>query len=73
MSWSRWPLCSRVLANLCDGTAISGVLIDRRGPLLVLADAQLNQPGQAPQPMDGHIYIERAQVSFIQAIPAKGG
>ena len=70
--FSRWPIFDRVLVNLVDGSAINGVLIDRRGPLLVLAHARLLSPA-GESAMDGHVFIERAQVLFIQANPSKGG
>lgn len=73
MPWSRWPILDRVLCNLIDGTAVDGVLIDRRGPLLVLADAQLFTPSGEPTQMDGTVYIERSQVLFLQARQPKGG
>lgn len=73
MLWSRWPVYDRVLVNLLDGSALNGVLIARRGALLVLADARLLNPRGEPTPVDGEVYIERSQISFIQAMPAKGG
>lgn len=73
MPLSRWPIHDRVLANLVDGSAIDGVLIDRRGPLLVLADAQLFTPSGEPTPMDGLVYVERDKVLFLQARQPKGG
>jgi hypothetical protein len=68
-----WPLCERVLVNLINGDAIAGVLIDRKGPLLVLAHAALiSEDGTQPSHMDGQVYVERDQVLFIQALPPKG-
>lgn len=64
--WSRWPLFENVLVNLTDGTAIEGCLVDRRGPLLVLAKAVLHQVDADPQGMDGQVFIERDRVMFIQ-------
>ena len=72
MSLSRWPIYERVLVNLIDGTAINGLLIDRRGPLLVLSDCTLLTPGGEPTPMDGQLYIERPQVLFLQHV-VRGG
>lgn len=69
----RWPVYDRVLVNLIDGSAIGGVLIARRGPLLVLAEAMLLTTENEPQSMDGHVYIERTQVRFIQAGNPRGG
>ncbi len=62
----RWPLLQRVLVNLVDGTAINGLLIDKRGPLLVLGDATLLSDTHEPAQLDGEIYIERDRVMFIQ-------
>lgn len=68
-----WPICDRVLVNLTAGDAISGLLVDQRGPLLVLAHASLIAPGNAePTPMDGQVFIERSAVAFLQALPPKG-
>lgn len=64
--FSRWPLLQRVLVNLVDGTAINGLLVDKRGPLLVLGDATLLSDTHEPTQLDGEIYIERDRVMFIQ-------
>lgn len=64
--WRRWPLCQRVLVNLVDGRAFDGVLYRRRGPLLVLRDARLIEPGSEPVAVDGEVLIERPKVAFIQ-------
>lgn len=64
---SRWPICRHVLVNLDDGRAFDGVLYDRRGPLLVLREAQLIEPGGGePVQVDGEVLIERPRVAFIQ-------
>lgn len=69
---SPWPMYERVLVNLHNGEAIRGLLVKQRRNLLVLADAELVHPStERPVPMDGHIYIERPQVAFLQAL--KGG
>lgn len=73
MPFHRWPIFDRVLVNLIDGSAIDGVLVARRGPLLVLSDATLLTASAEPSRMDGEIYIERAQVLFLQATTPKGG
>lgn len=69
----RWPIHDRVLVNLVNGFAIDGILIARRGPLLVLADATLLTTDNEPSSMDGEVYIERSQVLFVQATTPKGG
>jgi hypothetical protein len=73
MPWNRWPLSDRVLVNLVDGSAIDGLLIDKRGPLIVLVDAVLMTPDSEPSRMDGRIFIERDRVLFMQATQPKGG
>lgn len=75
MAWpSAFPVLQRVMINLTDGSAIQGVLANRRGPLLVVVDANLHQSGSPPVAMDGTVYIEREKVLFIQATapPGKG-
>lgn len=73
MQFARWPVYDRVLVSLDSGAAIDGLLIDKRGPLLVLSDATLLTPGGEPSPMDGQVYIERARVLFLQRAQPKGG
>ena len=73
MPWYRWPILDRVLVNLTDGSAIDGLLIDKRGPLLVLTDATLLTTANEPSAMDGRVFVERSQVLFIQATTPKGG
>jgi hypothetical protein len=68
---SRWPIHERVLASLIDGSAIDGILIDRRGPLLIMADCTLYTATSEPAPLDGEIYIERDRVLYLQTAPAK--
>jgi hypothetical protein len=58
-----------VLVNLDDGRAFDGVLYARRGPLLVLRQARLIEPGGEPVAVDGEVIIERPRVSFIQVQP----
>lgn len=68
MGWfsQPWPLLERVLVNLEDGRAFDAVLYDQRGPLLVLRDARLIEPGAEPVQLDGEVIIERPRVAFIQ-------
>lgn len=70
---TRWPIYDRVIANLTDGSAIEGLLIDKRGALLVLSDCTLFSPSNEPQHMDGSVHIERDKVLFLQVAPPKGG
>ncbi|MFE5853549.1 hypothetical protein ACFQ61_10095 [Streptomyces sp. NPDC056500] len=70
--WRRTAVRKRVIVNLAD-KAFNGVLWAKRGPLLVLRDAQLLEAGRDPQPVDGEIVIERTRVEFIQVLPGGGG
>lgn len=67
--WSRWPIRKRVLVNLDDGRAFDGILYARRGPLLVLRNARLIEPGAEPADLDGEVIVERPRVSFMQVQP----
>ncbi len=49
-----------------DGRAFDAVLWRKRGPLLVLRDAQLIEPGADPVAVDGEVIVERPHVAFIQ-------
>jgi len=69
MSRRRLALRRRVLVNLVGGKAISGVLWARRGPLLVLKDATLHEPGVQPVPVDGEVIVDRVRVDFVQVLP----
>lgn len=69
MGWRRWPVCRRVLVNLVDGRGIDGILYSRRGPLLIVRQARLLEPGADPVDVDGEILVERSRVSFIQIQP----
>ncbi len=63
---NRWPIYDRVLVNLTDGSALDGLLIDRRGPLLVLADCTLLTDSHDPASLAGEVFVERSRVLFIQ-------
>lgn len=65
-SWRRL-VRKRVVVNQ-DGRAFAGVLWQQLGPLLVLRNAELLQPGAEPQPMDGEVVIERSTVHFVQIV-----
>jgi len=66
VAWRRWPVKSRVLVNLHDGRAFDGILYRTTGPLLVLVDPTLIEVGAEPTKLDGAVYVERSNVSFIQ-------
>lgn len=64
----RFVVHRRVVVNLRSGRAIEGVVVERDGPLLVVADARVHEPGADAQAMDGRVVIERDQIDFIQAL-----
>ncbi|WP_432027452.1 hypothetical protein [Streptomyces sp. 1222.5] len=70
-AWRRTALRKRVVVNLSD-KAFAGVLWAKRGPLLVLRDAELLEPGREPQRIDGEVVIERARVEFTQVLAGGG-
>jgi hypothetical protein len=70
--WRRTAVRKRVVVNLAD-KAFNGVLWAKRGPLLVLRDAQLLEAGRDPLQLDGEIVVERAKVEFIQVVATGGG
>lgn len=64
----RYVVHRRVMVNLKSGNAIAGVIVRQSGPLLVLKDAQLHEPGATGQvPIDGEAIVAIADVDFIQA------
>lgn len=71
-AWRRTAVRKRVVVNLSD-KAFSGILWAKRGPLLVLRDVELLEPGRAPQPVDGEVVVERAKVEFTQVLTGGGG
>lgn len=66
-AYRRLVVHRRVIVNLVSGKAFNGVLVRQDGPLLVLKDAELLEPGTGPVPLDGDVVIEREHVDFIQA------
>jgi hypothetical protein len=71
-AWRRTAVRKRVVVNLAD-KAFNGILWAKRGPLLVLRDAEILEAGRPPQPVDGEIVIERAKVDFTQVLAGGGG
>lgn len=65
MSFGRIAISRRVVVNLVEGTAVSGILWDDRKPIIVLRSANLHQAGQTV-PLDGDILIEHSRILFIQ-------
>jgi hypothetical protein len=64
----RYPCLRRVVVNVKSGTALRGLLWERRGGYLVLREAELLVPRQAPTSMDGEVAIPAEAVDFIQVL-----
>ncbi len=69
--FSKWPIYDRVLVALIEGSAIEGLLINQRGPLLVLSDATLYTVSAEPARLDGEVYVERERILYLQTSPPK--
>lgn len=65
-SW-RGLVRRQVVVNTAE-RAFAGVLWARRGPLLVLRNVVVHEPGTQPQEVDGEVVVERARVEFIQVV-----
>lgn len=64
----RFVVRRRVVVNLRSGRAVEGVVVAQDGPLLIVKDARIHEPGTEPSPVDGEVVVERSQVDFIQAL-----
>ncbi len=64
----RFVVHRRVVVNLLSGRAVEGVVVAQDGPLLVVKDVRVHEPGSQPSQVDGDVVIERSQVDFIQAL-----
>lgn len=56
----------RVLVQTKSGRAYTGVLWQRRRDLLVLKGAEMLEPGNQPQPMDGEVIVDRVEIDYVQ-------
>ena len=53
---------------MIGGNAIEGVIVDQRGPLLIVKGAQLHeQTADQPAHIDGEALIDVSHIDFIQA------
>lgn len=67
-AWRRSALHRRVLVALKTDKTFRGVLYAKRGPLLILKDAELLEAGRDPVKLDGEVLIERPNVDFVQVL-----
>lgn len=63
----RYVMHRRVVVNLRSGTAVAGVVVETRGPLLIVRDATVHD-GDRSAPADGEVVIDRGNVDYIQAL-----
>ena len=64
----RYTIQKRVVINMLGGNAIEGVIVDQRGPLLIVKDAKLHeQTADQPAHIDGEAIIDVSHIDFIQA------
>lgn len=68
MSWGKLRTRPRVTVNLLSGTAVSGVVVSTRGPLITVRNATIHEPGAEAAEADGEIVIDKSNIDFIQAL-----
>lgn len=69
LPWTRTLIHRAIVVNLDTGRAFRGVAWAKRGPLLILRDATMFEPGVEPVPVDGEVVLDRARIEFIQVVP----
>lgn len=73
LAYRRSALSRRVVVNLKSGESISGTLFARRGPILILKGAAMLAASSPPVPIDGDVVVERANLAWLQVLPAVEG
>lgn len=70
----RQNLRSRFLVSLKSGEVFDGVLLDADETSLVLADASAVSPKGEKTAVDGHLWLARIDVAYMQAavVPLPG-
>lgn len=65
-----YPALQTGIVNLASGTAFRGVIWRRRGPWLVLREAELLSDRGAPASgkVDGEVLVKLADVDFVQVV-----
>ncbi|UXE04978.1 RNA binding protein [Gordonia phage Lton] len=57
----------RVVINLKSGTAVIGVVTEKKRTFCVVRDAAVVAPGApGPTPADGEIVVDRGEIDYIQ-------
>lgn len=62
-----YPELKMVIVNLKSGSAFRGVVWQRRGPFMILRNAEILN-GQAAKSLDGEVLVQRADIDFIQVL-----
>lgn len=68
LTGTPYPFARRVIVNLKDGTAMRGVLWQRRADFLVLRNAELLPQRAEPIKMDGEVLVFKSDVLFMQVL-----
>ena len=65
-----YPVLRTAIVNLASGTAFRGVIWRRRGPWLVLREAELlsDRGNPASGKVDGEVLVALADIDFIQVV-----
>ena len=67
--WWTWrPLVRRRVVVSVGDVAFDGLVMSRRGTLLVLADVTVRIAGSDGQRIDGGVVLERARVDWVQVM-----
>lgn len=66
LDFRRTLLRKKVVVNLHSSRAFVGILWAQRGPLIVLRNVTMHEPGITPAVVDGEVVVERSQIEFIQ-------
>jgi hypothetical protein len=68
MSYKNLTLHKTVLVNLDTGRCFRGALLHVKRDVLVLANAEIIEPGDRPLPVPGSVVVERKRVEFVQVV-----
>jgi hypothetical protein len=67
-----YPYRETVIVNLKAGRSFRGVLWQRTGGFLVLKQAVMLRPREAPLPIDGDTLVAFGEIEFVQVVQATG-
>jgi hypothetical protein len=63
-----YPELRTVIVNLKSGTAFRGVVWRRRGPFMILKNAELLKDKAGGSPLDGEVLVQQSDIDFIQVL-----